>query len=238
MNPPEILAQSDHFLVINKPSGMVVHRSQGAGDRYTLVSVMREALGPLIYPVNRLDRQTSGLIVMARSKDAARELSEAFAAHIVTKIYEAVVRGWPPVSREQPVTLNRRLSDRAASTTVELIAQTELDVALGRYPQTRLSRLRLFPHSGTHHQLRRHLKGWGYPIINDHQRGDSKLNAKFHEAFGIKRLLLHSYGLSFPFRDERVTVEVDWNGRTLGLLDHLGLGVHRKSSESFRSNTL
>ena len=73
MQTPEIVAQTDHWLVVNKPSGMVVHRSRGANDRYTLVKTMRDELGPDVFPVNRLDRQTSGIIVMARSRDAARK---------------------------------------------------------------------------------------------------------------------------------------------------------------------
>lgn len=223
MNPPKILADSEHWLVVDKPSGMVVHRSRGANDRYSLVAVMRAELGPEVYPVNRLDRQTSGVIVMARSKDAARELSAAFAERRVGKVYEAVVRGWPPLEPGESLTIERELSGRAALTRVEVLAKTELQVSLGRYPTTRLARLRLQPATGVTHQLRRHLKGWGYPIINDSRHGDTQLNPKFLAAYGIKRLLLHSHQLSFPFADQLYSVEAPWTGRLLGLLDFLGL---------------
>ncbi len=86
---------TDHWIAVNKPSGMVVHKSRGANDRHTLVSVMRDHLGPDVFPVNRLDRQTSGIILMARDRDSARELSTAFAERAVFKTYEAVVRGCP-----------------------------------------------------------------------------------------------------------------------------------------------
>ncbi len=225
MNTPNILASSDHWVVIDKPSGMVVHRARGANDRHNLVSLMRAELGPDVYPVNRLDRQTSGVIVMARSKDAARELSKAFAERTVNKVYEAVVRGWPPLEPGEFFEIDRALSDKPAFTRVEVLAKTELEVSLGRYPKTRLARVRLYPKTGVTHQLRRHLKGWGYPIINDRRHGDTQINPKFRETFGVKRLLLHSHSLEFPFGDERHQVKTDWNGRALGLLEFLGLKI-------------
>lgn len=223
MQTPEILAQSDHWLAIDKPSGMVVHRSKGANDWYTLVRVMREAVGPDVFPVNRLDRQTSGVILMARSKEAARELSGAFAQRKVSKVYEAVVRGWPKLAPDEEHLIDRVLGDKPASTRVEFVHQSLLDLPLGKHPQTRLTRLRLHPKTGVHHQLRRHLRGWGYPIINDQKRGDRALNRAFHERFKIKRMLLHSRKLTFPFGGETFVCETNWSGRTRGLLHYLGL---------------
>lgn len=228
MNPPKILDSSQDWVVVDKPSGMVVHRARGANDRYSLVAVMRQELGPEVYPVNRLDRQTSGVIIMARSKEAARELSSAFAERQVEKVYEAVVRGWPPLEPGESFEIDRELSGRPALTRVDVIAKTELDVSLGRYPKTRLARVRLYPKTGVTHQLRRHLKGWGYPIINDSRHGDTQLNPKFRQAYGIKRLLLHSHRLTFPFAGERHTAESDWNGRVLGLLEFLGLKIETR----------
>lgn len=232
METPNILAQTDDWLAVDKPSGMVVHRSRGANDRHNLVSVMREACGPSVAPVNRLDRQTSGVIVMAKNRDAARELSQAFADRTVEKTYEAVVRGWPPLDFGQEFLIDRDLTEKAAETRVQLMKRVELDVCLGRYPTTRLARLRLHPKTGITHQLRRHLKGWGYPIINDKRHGDTKLNPLFHEKYGIKRLLLHSRSLTFPFGGERHTVVADWNGRSLGLLEFLGLDVERLDGDA------
>ncbi len=222
---PQILASSDHWIILNKPSGMVVHRARGANDRHNLVNVMRAQFGPEVYPVNRLDRQTSGVMVMARSKDAARELSKAFAERTVVKMYEAVVRGWPPLEPGEVFEIDRLLSDKPAVTRVEVLAKTELDVALGRYPQTRLARVRLHPKTGLTHQLRRHLRGWGYPIINDTQHGDSQINPKFREIYKMKRLLLHSRSLEFPFGGQQCRAEAEWSGRPLGLLEFLGLGL-------------
>lgn len=223
MQAPNIVAQADGWVAVDKPSGMVVHRARGANDRHTLVSVMRELLGPDLFPVNRLDRQTSGVIVMARSKDAARELSTAFAERQVQKTYEAVVRGWPPLKPGQTLLIDRVLGDKSALTEVDVLTTTELDVSLGRYPTTRLARVRLRPATGITHQLRRHMKGWGYPIVNDKRHGDTQLNPRFHQTYGVKRLLLHSRRLVFPFGQETFTAEADWNGRALGLLAYLGL---------------
>lgn len=225
MQLPNIIAITDHWLAVDKPSGLVIHRSRGANDRHTLVSVMRDHLGPGVSPVNRLDRQTSGIVLMARSTEAARELSTAFAERTVSKTYEAVVRGWPPIDTESEFLIERPLSGKPAQTRIRLLKRTSLEVQLSRHPTTRLSRLRLFPRTGIHHQLRRHLRGWGYPIVNDRKHGDDKLNPAFHEKYGVKRMLLHSRVLTFPFQGESFTVETDWNGRSLGLLEYLGLEV-------------
>ena len=223
MEIPKIIIQSEDWLAIDKPSGMVVHRSRGANDRYTLVATMREHLGPNVFPINRLDRGTSGVILMARSKEAARELSMAFAERTVQKTYEAVVRGWPPLGQGDEYSLERPMSGRPSSSRIQLICKTLLDEQLGRHPRTRLARMRIFPKTGIYHQIRRHLRGWGFPVVNDRKHGDRELNDKFHERFKIKRLLLHSQSLTFPFKGEEFTASTDWSGRTRGLLHHIGL---------------
>lgn len=231
MQIPEIVAQSDHWVAINKPAGMVIHRSRGANDYHTLVRTMRDHLGDNVFPVNRLDRQTSGVILMARCKDSARELSMAFADRSVQKTYEAIVRGWPLEEGEEHL-IERELTGKAASTRFQLIEKTLLDEALGKFPQTRLSRLRVFPKTGTFHQIRRHLRGWGYPIINDRKHGDNTINPAFHEKYKLKRMLLHSRELSFPFGGETFTARAEWSGRTKGLLYHLGLMPEAGPKES------
>jgi tRNA pseudouridine65 synthase len=220
---PDIILQSDHWLAVNKPSGMVVHRSRGANDYHTLVRVMRDHLGPNVFPVNRLDRQTSGIILMARCSDSARELSTAFAERRVSKTYQAVVRGWPPLEAGDEHLIDRELGGKAAESRVYLLEKSLLDLQLGKHPQTRLAKLEIHPKTGIHHQIRRHLRGWGYPIINDHKHGDRPLNRAFHDRFKLKRMLLHSYSLSFPFGGETFTATADWSGRNRGLLHHLGL---------------
>lgn len=237
MQPPLILRRSERWVAIDKPSGLVIHRSRGANDRHNVISVMRDLLGPDVFPVNRLDRPTSGVVLMALDKEAARELSGAFAERLVKKTYEAVVRGWPPLLPGERHRIERSLDEKPACTDVEALCRTELDLPLGRYPTTRLTRLRLHPASGLHHQIRRHLKGWGYPILNDRAHGDSQLNAKFLEAFGIKRLLLHSRRLEFPFQGQMEVVEANWNGRSLGLLDVLGLRLPPQPNDQARSES-
>ncbi len=223
VEPLDVIAQTADWVAFNKPAGLVVHRSRGANDRHTVVSLAREQFGFEIYPVNRLDRQTSGVIVMARSKDAARELSTAFAERTVEKTYQAVVRGWP-LSLEQPRhSIDRPLGGKPAFTAIRLLKAAEFPEALGRFPTARFSLLELSPRTGLTHQLRRHLRGWGYPIINDRKHGDDKLNADFFQRFRIKRLLLHSRALKFPCGGETHQVQTDWNGRITGLLDYLGL---------------
>ncbi|MCA9776570.1 MAG: pseudouridylate synthase, partial [Candidatus Eremiobacteraeota bacterium] len=110
-----------------------------------------------------------------------------------------------------------------ASTRVRLVCKNLLDVSLGKHPQTRIARLRLFPKTGLTHQIRRHLRGWGYPILNDQKHGDRTLNRAFHEVYKVKRMLLHSRSITFTFDGQEYTAEADWSGRTRGLLHHLGV---------------
>lgn len=226
MKVPDIICQTDRWVAVNKPSGMVVHRSRGANDRHTLVSTMRAALGDNVFPVNRLDRPTSGVILMARDKDAARELSEAFAERTVEKTYEAVVRGWPQFPEDsQEILIERELTGKQASTRVQLLCQCVVDEPLSKHKTTRLSRVVCFPKTGLFHQIRRHLRGLGYPIVNDRKHGDDKLNHAFLARYGVKRMLLHSRSLTFPFQGESFTATANWNGRSLGLLQYLGLNL-------------
>lgn len=230
MEPLNVLAESDDWVAFNKPAGLVVHRSRGANDRHTLVSLARESHGPDLAPIHRLDRPTSGVILMAKSRDAARELSQAFAERQVRKVYEAVVRGWPLQPGDPPVTIDRPLSGKPAATRVRTLALSTFPEALGRYPTARFGLLELEPTTGLTHQLRRHLRGWGYPIINDRKHGDDKLNTDFLARFGVRRLLLHARRLEFPFGGRIHTVQVDWNGRITGLIDYLGLRARTEVS--------
>ena len=230
MKVPDIICQSERWVAVNKPSGMVVHRSRGANDRHTLVSTIRSVLGSSVVPVNRLDRPTSGVILMARDKDAARELSEAFAERRVEKTYEAVVRGWPKFPEgSDEILVERELTGKKAQTRFRLLSQCMVDEQLSKHKKTRLSRLVCYPRTGLFHQIRRHLRGLGYPIVNDRKHGDDKLNHAFLARYGIKRMLLHSRSLTFPFQGESFTAEANWNGRSLGLLQYLGLDLPQET---------
>lgn len=190
----------DHWLVAAyKPSGLAVHHSPLVRTAPAMLQALRDALGQFVYPVHRLDRPTSGLIVFALAAEPARALCEQFRQRRVSKAYLAVVRGWPPAEGrvDHPVPNASGATRQAAVTTYRRLATAELPLPCGPYPSSRYALLELCPHSGRYHQLRRHMKHISHPIIGDTEYGDSRHNRLFRDHFGIHRLLLHACRLEF-----------------------------------------
>lgn len=188
---------------MTKPPGLLVHPSElVARDEATLLDQLRVRLGADLWPVHRLDRATSGLLVFARHPAAAAALGRALMAREVRRRYLAVVRGWP----EETGTIDHPVKDRDAPrrparpsvTRFRTLARIELPVAIERYPTARLALVALSPVTGRRHQLRRHLKHLSHPIIGDTSYGRGAYNRYFRAEHGVQRLLLHAGELAFP----------------------------------------
>jgi tRNA pseudouridine65 synthase len=198
-----IIYRDTDLVAVNKPSGLLVHRSpiDRRETRFALQQV-RDAVGQHVYPVHRLDKPTSGVLVFALSPEAARSLSAQFSAGRVFKRYLAVVRGYAPEEGEIDYPLVEkldRIADRGrnpqrdpqtAVTRFRCLAQVEIPFAVDRYPRTRYSLVELLPKTGRRHQLRRHMKHIGHPIIGDAKHGKGVHNRFFQRAYGCHRLLL------------------------------------------------
>ena len=167
---------------------------------------LRDQLGCTVYPVHRLDKATSGVLLFALSTVALGSVSAAFERGAITKRYLAIVRGWPPptLKIDHPLT---RLHDayepgeppdglQPAVTHVTRLATAELPVCVDRYPVSRYALVALAPDSGRRHQLRRHLKHAGHPIIGDTTYGQGRHNRLFRSRFANERLLLAAIALS------------------------------------------
>ncbi|MBS0375388.1 MAG: pseudouridylate synthase [Proteobacteria bacterium] len=211
----EILHADDALVAIAKPSGLLVHRT-GLEPRATTFAVqqLRDQLGRHVWPVHRLDRATSGVLLFALSPEVLAILAASFAAGAVAKRYLAVVRGWPPpaLTIDHPLA---RLADeaegpaRAASTRLERLATIELPLRVDRYPTSRYALVALEPVSGRRHQLRRHLKHAGHPILGDTTYGQGRHNRHFRERFGLTRLLLHAAALRFDHPLDRQPLSIE-----------------------------
>jgi tRNA pseudouridine65 synthase len=202
-----ILYADDAVVVVNKPSGLLVHRSPI--DRHETrfaVQMLRNQLGRRVYPVHRLDKGTSGALAFALDREAAAALAAAFAGREVLKTYLAVVRGWPAQTGEIDHPLGA-VSDgyapsadtgpKASRTLFRRLETVELPHRVDRYPTARYSLLELRPDTGRRHQLRRHLAHVSHPIIGDSTYGKGRHNRLFAELFGVQRLLLACVGLEF-----------------------------------------
>lgn len=207
----EILHQDAHLVAAHKPAGMLVHRTPlAARDERFALQTLRDQLGRHVFPVHRLDRGTSGVLLFALDAGTARQLAATFEAREVHKHYIALVRGWPPPAGEIDHPLARLeddvpLSDRGISqqpqpalTRYQRLATIELPVALGPHATSRYALLALQPETGRQHQLRRHLKHVSHPIIGDATYGKGVHNRWWAEQLGITRLWLHARRLSLP----------------------------------------
>lgn len=234
-----ILYLDDHIVVVAKPAGLLVHRS--TLDRHEtrfLVQSLRDQLGRPVTPVHRLDRPTSGALVLAFDGESCARLSDAFERGLVRKQYLAIVRGEIPSDGFIDHALARLRDDpgdRPGAPEVRDIAQThyrrlasaELACRIDRYPTTRYSLVALQPLTGRRHQLRRHMKHLSHPIIGDTTYGKSSHNRFFAERFGNQRLLLTATCLRFPHpADSRpVTVEAPLPDDFRKVVDALGWEV-------------
>ncbi len=202
----EILYADDDLVAVHKPAGLFVHRTElDRTVRDCALQRTRDALGGgFLYPVHRLDRGTSGLLVFARSVPMQRELAGQFADRLVQKTYLAVVRGWPDADGRIDTPLARLDADgvavpsapaQEAATTFRRLATVELPVAVDRYPTSRYALVSVQPHSGRRHQIRRHLRRLGHPLIGDTTYGNGTHNRFFRRDLGVKRLLLAAIAL-------------------------------------------
>ncbi|WP_418141704.1 pseudouridine synthase [Marinobacter sp. MA] len=219
-NPLSVLYRDEYLLIVHKPAGLLVHRSPI--DRHETEFALQYARalndGEHVYPVHRLDRPTSGILVFARDSDTARTLGMAMMAGDVAKTYLAMVRGWPPERgeidyplREEPE--DRRLKGieqpvRNALTHYRTLATTEIPVEIEKYPTSRYAVVELSPKTGRKHQLRRHMKHINHPMIGDANHGRGRHNRYFAERFGEGRLMLAATKMAFrhPVSGEPLTI--------------------------------
>ena len=194
-----IMHEDDDFMVINKPAGMAVHG--GSGLSYGVIEGLR-ALRPqakFLELVHRLDRETSGCLLIAKKRSALRHLHELFReGHQVKKIYVALLAGvWERKSLLVDAPLKKNILQSG-----ERIVKVARD---GKPAQTELRRLRKFANAtlveaslmtGRTHQIRVHALSIGYPIAGDERYGHAAANADFRQT-GLKRLFLHAAELAF-----------------------------------------
>jgi len=220
----EILYEDDHLVVIHKPAGLLVHRSYLARrERFFAMQLTRDLVGCHVFPVHRLDRPTSGVLLFAKSSEVANALCEQFASHTIEKQYLALVRGNMHESGILDYALKVELDElgdknadpnkaaQEAVTAYEPLLNTEIPYPSGRYPTSRFALVRLSPKTGRKHQLRRHMAHLRHPIVGDTTHGDGKQNAFFLEHFGINRLWLIAKKLSFthPVTQVRLSIETE-----------------------------
>jgi tRNA pseudouridine65 synthase len=195
----EIVYQDDHLIAINKPHGLLVHRSKIANDATEFaLQLLRDQIGKQVSPVHRLDRKTSGVLLFAFEKDVEIAMQMQFQESLVKKKYLAILRGYAPDALviDYPLAKENGTIQEAVTSFVTL-QRAEIDVAFGKHPTSRYSLVEAAPTTGRMHQLRKHFAHIFYPIIGDRKHGCNKQNRFFMEKFNMTTMLLHAAELSF-----------------------------------------
>jgi tRNA pseudouridine65 synthase len=207
----DILYQDDYLIVINKPCGLLVHRTSIAesGGPFVL-QLLRDQVGRRLFPVHRIDRPTSGVLVFAFSPEVARLLNNQLVNGESHKKYVALVRGWlsEEVVWDRPVK-NDRGNLQEALTRFVPVKQLELPLPTDRYPTARFSVVEAYPLTGRWHQIRQHLAQLRHYIVNDRVHGDGKQNRIFTGQLGVREMFLHAclLRLQHPVSQTELTIE-------------------------------
>ena len=207
----EVLYADAVLAVVDKPAGLMVHDSALArGEVDFAADRLREQFGKPIFLVHRLDRATSGCLLLAFDRDTASALGKVLMSREVEKDYWAICRGWP----EERFTIDYPLDGgpgkplkKPAVTHFTRMATTELELPSAAFATSRYALLCAQPQTGRFRQIRRHLKHVSHHLIGDTSHGDGRHNRHFR-MLGIHRMLLHARRLAFvhPVSGERIEV--------------------------------
>ena len=218
----QTLHDDERLLIVSKPPGLLVHRSAlDAHEDDTALDRLQQHTGLRLRPAHRLDKGTSGVLVFAKDADAARTLGAAFEAGSVAKRYRALVRGWPgeqgridhPLARD-PERPSAGQPMREAATRWQCLARHEWPFSVdARHPRSRYAVLQLWPETGRRHQIRRHCKHIGHPLVGDSTHGKGAHNRAVAAWLGLARLWLHAECITLPHPDD---------GQPLTVLDEPG----------------
>ena len=203
-----ILHCDDDLVVVSKPSGMLMHRDEHFRDAEVVVQTVRDLLGGrFVFPVQRLDRSTSGIVALALSSTAAARLQRSLTDASSAKVYVALVRGHiaPEVDCDRPLS-NAAGVALPSRTTFRRLAVLE-----------RCSLVSATLHSGRHHQIRRHLNHLGHHVLGDTTHGKGRDNRFWRAHRGLARLFLHAARLEFTHPTD---------GRPMTIRDPLPEALH------------
>ncbi len=237
MQELDIIYRDEYLIAVNKPAGMLVHRSWL--DKYEtrfVMQTLRDQIGQHVFPLHRLDRPTSGVLIFALSGEIAAKVMPMFAAHEMQKTYHAIVRGWIeeaavldyPLIEEQDKIADKFASKepeaKEAVTAYRPLEKVEVPFSTGRFPTSRYSLIEMQPKTGRKHQLRRHMHHLSHPIIGDTTHGDGKHNRLFRDQYDAHRLMLHASELCFvhPFNGENITIKAGFDAVWLRLFEQFG----------------
>jgi len=207
----DILYRDEYLIAVNKPHGLLVHRSPIAMDvQEFALQILRDQINHYVNPVHRLDRKTGGVLLFALNKEAEIAMHKQFQENKVRKKYLAIVRGHTPHQEEIDYPLKKENGAmQEALTLYKTLERAEIDVAFGAHQTSRYSLVEASPQTGRMHQLRKHFSHIFHPIIGDRKHGCNKQNKFFKETWEMTTMLLHASSLWFnhPISQKEILIE-------------------------------
>jgi tRNA pseudouridine65 synthase len=193
----KIIYEDDHLVAINKPHGLLVHKSRIASDaKQFALQLVRNYCGHYVYPVHRLDRKTSGVLLFAKSSEIASLVQQQFKEKTISKQYLALVRGFTPERGKIDYCIGEKENKKNAITEYYTLKRYEIEYASHYHPTSRYSLVQIHPLTGRFHQIRKHMAHIHHPIIGDRPHGCNKQNRFWKDTFGVEIMLLHASKLT------------------------------------------
>jgi 23S rRNA pseudouridine955/2504/2580 synthase len=231
----QVLHEDAHILVCVKPAGLAVHPGTGITEE-TLVDQVRAYLGPppegefKAAPAHRLDRETSGVIVVAKTRQAIVRLAEIFTEGLAKKVYIALVMGQVQKQGviDQPLAEHQQTGASKSQRGVNMQSALTRYKLLGQAKEAALVEVEI--ETGRTHQIRRHFADIDHPLVGDSKYGDFPFNRRVRSEWGAKRLFLHAarLGLPHPVSGEMMTFRANVPPDLLAVLEHLRLPLSNK----------
>ncbi|MFK5959092.1 MAG: pseudouridine synthase [Lutibacter sp.] len=209
----EILFEDDYIVIVNKPNNVLIHNSYYARNikEPTLLNLLLKQFNQNFYPVHRLDRKTSGVLLLVKQKENVSMFQELFNSNSIEKTYLGIVRGLinTSIKIDSPVKNPDTMVYKAAETFCKPLLTKNLDIAVKPYDTSRYSLVELIPTSGRMHQLRIHMNKISHPIIGDYMYGDRFHNRMFEDEFNCHNLFLHANALKIehPITNKIINIE-------------------------------
>ncbi len=226
MDELEIIYRDDNLIAINKPHGLLVHRSEysGIADEYA-VQKLRNQLGQRVHPCHRIDRKTGGVLLFSLNSEYNSLMQQQFATNEIKKKYLAIVRGFTEDSGiiDYPLT-NDSGKTQEAITEYKTLQRAELNIPFGKFETSRYSLVEVFPQTGRMHQIRKHFAHILHPIIGDRPHGCNKQNRMFKEKFNMTTMMLHAQEISFkyPATNEEIKIQADLQSEFQRMIQMMG----------------
>lgn len=246
MDKLKILDEAKDFLVIAKPCGMLVHptsTASNASNSATVVFELKDKMNKDFYKsflhkgkdfrpgiVHRLDKTTSGVMIVARNQKGYEYFIDQFKNKLVEKTYYALVKGKLQYKEgiiDSPI--GRKLQDRKKMDVVgdgtgkPAVTQYKVLQEFSLWEGSYASFVEIHPKTGRTHQIRVHMSAIGHHVIGDKVYGIGSFNSKFEKEYGLERIFLHAYRIAFvnPETDKKVSYKVDLPKELKEILDKL-----------------